>query len=117
MLIELRCKNCNGALDPKTLKCPYCGSQYERENKNGVIHYIESVPPNVVTLGAKVCFERYMLHSMGEERASEVTMRQMTHALAEALAPYIELETHIDPLNMTQVVRGRIRVLEPDYRF
>ena len=30
-LYELRCKNCGGELDPGSLKCHYCGSQYERK--------------------------------------------------------------------------------------
>lgn len=34
-MIELTCKNCGGNLDPKTLKCTYCDTQYiSKEDKN-----------------------------------------------------------------------------------
>ena len=31
MASELKCKNCGGNIDPISMKCPYCGTVYERD--------------------------------------------------------------------------------------
>ena len=31
MASELKCRNCGGNIDPISMKCPYCGTVYERD--------------------------------------------------------------------------------------
>lgn len=116
-LIELTCKNCGGSLDPVTLKCEYCGTRYAKKEERGVTHYIQTCPAKVQTVAAQVCVSEIMLHRAPADEVSEFTMRELTHYLAEALAPYMKIETTKDLCNMTQIIRGSVRVVEPDFRF
>lgn len=116
-LYELRCENCGGQLDPKTLKCPYCGSQYERENHGEQTIYIQTCPAKLVPLRYQMEVPTETLSRIDPNYFSEHCMREMTHKLAEALVPYIKIETEKDPFTMQQIIRGSVRIAEPDFRF
>lgn len=115
-LVELRCNNCGAALDPNTLKCSYCGSQYERKNQGNFTHYIQTCPASTQVLKAQSRFPEYARH-MEPEQLAEYAKREIVHSLAEALTPYIKFEIMRDPREMTQIINGTIRVVEPDFRF
>lgn len=117
MLEELKCSNCGAALNPNTLKCEYCGSQFAKKEERGLISYIQTCPARVETLGAAVSVSEESMQYMSADQVSEYAVRQITHKLAEALTPYVKLETMRDPYTMSQIIRGTIRVVEPDFRF
>ena len=116
-LYELRCHNCGGQLDANTLKCPYCGSQYERENQGGQTIYIQTCPAQLVPLRYQMEMPIEDLSRVDPEILAEHCMKEITHSIAEALVPYIKFETERDPFKMRQIIRGSIRVVEPDFRF
>lgn len=115
----LICKNCGGSINSKTLQCEYCGTQYWEELREDSIRHIvfKSSPADIKVLAARVSVSEDMMHNVPPEKIAEFTMKDITRRLAEALAPYIKLETERDPERMTQIIRGTVRVVEPDFRF
>ena len=46
-LIEVKpltCERCGGAIDRKTMRCPYCDTQYERKNNGVTVNYVVEQP-------------------------------------------------------------------------
>ena len=117
MLYELKCKNCNGALNPKTLKCEYCGSQYREKNDNGKITYFQTVPAKTEVLRAQVSVPDRMMRSVDTDTISKYTLEEISCLLAKELMKYAKIETMYEPLTMTQIISGTVRVVEPDFRF
>lgn len=117
MLEELKCVNCGAPLDLLTLKCEYCGSQFAKKEERGLIHYVQTCPAQVATLSAQVNISDEAMRYGSADQISEFAVRQLTRNLAEALMPYMKIETYRDLYTMTQMVRGTIRVVEPDFRF
>ena len=115
----LICKNCGGSINSKTLQCEYCGTQYQRDFADTQVQrlVVESYRSDVKVLGAEVKVSDFMMRDLPREKIAEISMKEITRSLAEALAPYIELETERDPERMTQIIRGTVRVVEPDFRF
>ena len=120
-LYELKCRNCGGALDSRTLKCPYCGSQYERKNEHmgDMVRtvYIQTCPAPIVPLAYQMRVPDEAMQHYPQEEMARMCMDEMTHALAKALVPYVKIETQRDLCSMDQIIRGTIRVVEPDFRF
>ena len=120
-LYELKCRNCGGALDPKTLKCPYCGSQYERKNEHmgDMVRpvYIQTCPAQLTPLQYQMRVSDEAMRYYPQEEMARICMEEITHELAKALVPYVKIETQRDLCNMQQIIRGTVRVVEPDFRF
>lgn len=116
-LSELVCTHCGAALNPNTLKCEYCGTQYERRrdefcNTQIILKY----PSHIQKLCGEIAIPDHIM-GISAETAAEYSMKELTHRLAEALAPYMKVETMRDPYTRTQIIRGSVRVVDPDFRF
>lgn len=116
-LIELKCKNCNGALDPDTLKCPYCGTQYKEEKGSGITHYVQTCPPSITPLHYQMRIDESMMGRIPPEKMSEIVLKEITSALAHELIPFVEIESERDIFTMKRIIRGTVRVVDPDFRF
>ncbi len=117
-LKPLICKRCGGALDPVTLKCSYCGTYHRwEESRFGRESYIIVDRPGVEVLGVQQAFNRWDLSEMPKEAIAEITHRSLCGELAEALYPYMEFEMSDDYRTDSAIIRGRLRVVKPDYRF
>lgn len=113
----LQCQNCGGTLN-SSYKCEYCGTQYERKVERGVMHYIQTCPAQIQTLSSQVEIDEDLLCNIPQDRVAEYAIREMINALAEALVPYVKLETEKGiSFKRTQIIRGTVRVVEPDFRF
>lgn len=118
MLEELRCTHCDAPLNPNTLKCEYCGSQYERKQDGGNTHYIQTCPAQIQTLKAQVQVSNEIVHIMGSaDQISRHTLNEMSRVLADEVLKYAKIEHTYEPHTMTQIIRGTVRVVEPDFRF
>lgn len=117
MLEKLQCKNCGGTINPSTLKCEYCGTQYAKKTENSITHYIQTCPAKIHTLASKTVIADELLIAVPQEHAAEFAMKQITLELAKALTPFIKLEVEQNPFDRTQIIRGAVRVVEPDFRF
>ena len=115
----LICKNCGGGINPNTLQCEYCGTQYREEFADVPVRplVVESYRTDVKVLAAEIRVSEDMLLNVPAEKIAEFTMLDMARSLAEVLAPYIELETMRSQDVATQIIRGKVRVIEPHFRF
>lgn len=114
-LKPLTCPNCGGRINTSRMKCEYCGTQFKRDE--GPVLRIEAVRPGVRTLETNAMIpERYIM-DLGDDAIRSIVRDQMSHQLAEALVPMLDLKVGHDLERMEGIVRGRIRVLEPGYRF
>lgn len=111
----LICPNCGGKINRSRMKCEYCGTEFKEEH--GELIRFETVPcgTKVFAVNAVVPDEE-ILYADGEPIMSYVR-NELTHKLAEALVPMLDLQVEKDPAHMRHFVRGRIRVVEPGYRF
>ena len=113
---KLQCTNCGGKINPHTYVCEYCGTRYvksEHMRPNLVI----AEYPKVQTLAVETIVDRHMVETLGEEDASKYTIETMTQELASSLAPFLSIETRFDPLKSAHIVRGKVRVMDPSFRF
>ena len=117
MLEALQCQNCGGTINSCSLKCEYCGTQYERKNERGITHYVQTCPAQVHSLASQVEIDEDLLRNVPQDRIAEYTVRELVNAFAEALVPFVKLETEKSCCRRTQIIRGTVRVIEPDFRF
>ena len=115
-LKPLICKRCGGALNPITLKCPYCGTYHKFDETFEATRIIVD-RPGVEVLGVQQAFNRWELANMPKDVIERITHRGLCGKLAEALYPYMEFEMSDDYFTDSAIIRGRLRVVKPDYRF
>ena len=113
---QLKCPNCGGNVDRERMICPYCGTQFKREHDPNILR-IETYNPRTRVLETKVMFSEHELNMLGIENASEIMVHEMAKKIANSLVPFMEVKTSYDPQRFEHILRARVRVLEPDYRF
>ena len=125
MLKNLKCECCGAPLrvsfnDTETYVCEYCNSKYEVKNENSPLQSVirlETYHNPVRTLVSKMEIPEEHLRAIGTEGVAEVAMRNLTHNLADSLAPMMNIEKTYDPVHMRHIVTAKVRVVEADYRF
>lgn len=120
---EKKCKACGAPLvrDGLNWKCEYCGTIYTEKRGTPEMFVVERTPLDTHVLGAEVHVDRYTMQAMRknghEEKIAEYSIQQLTHRLAEGLAAYMRTEVSRDPFTQAQIVRGYVRVVDPDFRY
>ena len=122
MMKNLKCECCGTPLKINPISiyyegyiCDYCGSKYKADNE-GIIR-IETYQNPVKTLIAKTYVSDDVAKGIGEEKAAEYSIKNLTRNLAESLAPMLTIEKEYDPQYMRHIITAKVRVVEPDYRF
>ena len=95
--------------------CDYCGSKYKVDNDRVI--RIETYQNSVRTLIVKTYVSDDVAKGIGEEKAAEYSIKNLTNNLAESLAPMLTIEKEYDPQCMRHIITAKVRVVEPDYRF
>ena len=113
---QLKCPNCGGNVDRERMICPYCGTQFKRDYESNVLR-IETYNPKVETLTGKIILDERFVDTVGLEEASNVAVRELAKKLADAIAPFMEIQTQNDYQHLGVAVYARARILRPDYRF
>lgn len=113
---QLICKSCGAPLRADG-KCEYCGAIYRFANNTMQTVAIEICHPEVVPLTATACIHRDLLYADDVRRISEHAIESVKRKLVDGLTDYIKLETHSDPYQNAIIIRGSVRVVEPDFRF
>ena len=108
----LQCKTCGGHIDRDTLTCNSCGSIY-RLNDDFQPVRIEVGNMKVETLTGRAITPREAIYVLGEEKACEMTLKEMATNMAEKLLPFIEYHTEFDPAVNEYITHGRLRVANP----
>lgn len=104
------CTQCGGQVDRATLTCHNCYTQFYL-NEQQVLIATEHLP-NERTIGATVCMRPEELMYCGD-KIIEYSVKELTHKLAEGLAPFMEIEQDADPMRNLIMLHARCRVLEP----
>ena len=117
MMKNLKCECCGAQLsiDYEGYICEYCGSKYKVENERAI--RIETYQNPVRTLIAKTYVSDDFAKDIGEEKAAEYSIKNLTRNLAESLAPMLTIEKEYDPQYMRHIITAKVRIVEPDYRF
>lgn len=79
--------------------------------------YIQTCPAQIVPLAYQMIVSEEEMQYYPQEEMAKMCMEEITHELAKALVPYVKIETQRDLCNMQQIIRGTVRVVEPDFRF
>jgi len=114
---ELRCPNCGGYVNPKTCVCEYCGTKFEKtfDSVPTIKYVVES--PKVRTLAYAMHVDGNDVMHFGADKVSEWCVREMSSNLAKQLEPFITLEVEDDPCGFHKLVRGKVRLVDPSFRF
>lgn len=114
---KLQCTNCGGTINPETYVCEYCGTRYKNDTPLMYPVVVERMHPGTHTLQCVHKIDREMIERLGLETASKICVEQMTQELADSISPFLTVESEFDPYFGVQKVRGKIRVLDPSFRF
>ena len=119
----LRCDYCGGFVDPKTYRCPYCGTQYIKPREEPFGRPLEmkliAVNAPVDVYGVQTTIPAYdikMMNDIGVPIEQEVR-RDMANQIADAIADKIEIYEDFDITGYQKKYLARLRVVKPDFRF
>ena len=114
---KMICTSCGGPIDPVRLICPYCGSRYRSVKSDYPVRpmIVKVENPQVQTLAAR--FEYPPDRRLTAEQVSKMAIKDLTYQLAEALGPYLTIETGHNMLNDNIQITGRVRLVSPNFRF
>lgn len=113
---NMTCTVCGAPINQKTHKCDYCGTSYQVEYDENLFRLIPIYKPCQVFKSGKLVDER-MIQMLGEEKTSELVIKDIARNLADAIAPMMDIRTNYDREHCCQHIVGTIRVVGPDYRF
>ena len=117
----LRCNYCNGFVDPKTYKCPYCGTQYVKPELNVGHTRLKMIPitapTDVLCLSKEMDYWMYRDMEKNGYPIEKIVREDMAHEIAKNIADRMELnqEFMIEPSKMR--FSARLRLVKPDFRF
>lgn len=112
---KLTCENCGGAIDRASMKCPYCGTQYERKHDGITVNYVVN-RPGVHTLRAEIRMNHAMVAN-DPERATEYALDRLRQEVADGLLAYMKISTSKDFCDMSEIIRGEVRVIDPTFTY
>ena len=112
---QLKCPNCGGNVDRVRMTCPYCGTQFKKDEPD--VLRIATYTPGTEVLKSYIVLDEMVFNQLGRENASEMIVREMSRKIADALIPFMEVEVQHDLRRLEAHVCSRVRVLRPDYRF
>lgn len=112
----LTCINCGAPIDRSSMKCEYCGTQYEREYDGTNVRFVVD-RPGVHTLRAEVMVDDLSLRRSPPEAMERHIMNRMRQTIADGLMEYLKMEVAQDPLRRCRIIRGEVRVLDPSWEY
>ena len=104
------CECCGGQINPRTMQCEYCGTQYKKENEE--VFRIETFHGKVQTFQTAYSIPNEDLIRYPKE-VSEIAVHQVANQLAQVIAPYCEYWVEDDPMRASKCIRSRIKIVEP----
>ena len=108
----LQCKTCGGHIDRDTLTCQSCGAMY-RLNEDMMPIRLEVSHLKFETFTSSAIVPSEAMYLLGEEKACEMTLKEMASRMAEKLLPMIEYYTEFDFRHNEYITHGRLRVVDP----
>ena len=110
----LICTQCGGQIDPLTYRCHACGTAYEKPVSP--VHEVKVVSesPLFASIGARVDVSALYLHNGDITGIAEMAMKDITHQLAEAITPFVDVQTGYDIRRDKFTIQGTVRVKKPE---
>ena len=104
----LICQCCGGHIDRRTMKCPYCETQYNGKLEP-VTHIVgRSEPYGVQTHHAEVYVDE--LAFQNQEIAMKIAREKLYEAMMKSISPYVEIEECRDYRRFGRTLRGRLKI-------
>ena len=104
----LICQCCGGHIDRRTMKCPYCETQYNG-NLEPVTHIVSrSEPYGVQTLHAEVYVDE--LTFQNQEIAMKIAREKLYEAMMESMKHLVEIEEERDYRRFGRTLRGGLKI-------
>ena len=107
------CECCGGQINPATMKCEYCGTQYKHDIENHVIR-LETYTNPVDTFRAEVQYTNEELEITPLEIISEYALKSLANKLSESIYNNMVVQHEYDPLTREHRVRGTIKIIKPE---
>lgn len=106
------CQCCGGTINRATMKCEYCGTEYEKIDDQVRLR-IETFQNPTITLASHVGISDEDMRVLGPEAASKLAMQKMCRQLSECLAPFIDMSVEHDPCTRIHHLAGHLKVVRP----
>ena len=107
------CQCCGGKIDPKTMTCDYCGTQYKKEND--IIYRVEHCDLPVVEFADRINIPKGLIKDENPTELTEIFVNKIAQDLARQIAPFCEFRYEEDFMTCAHVIDGRIRIVKPAY--
>lgn len=108
---NLTCVCCGAPINRKTMRCEYCGTQYEIENDIPKIRF-ETFQNPVKEYKACVYMSDYDAMHYGEE-AMKYSIERLAHEMLPAVMEGMEIVRQHDIELMQQRLIGRVKIVIP----
>lgn len=105
------CTQCGATINRATMKCEYCGAQYEDRKE----YFVLVDKPNVHVLKTKVAVDERLLQ-YEPELVAETCLNNMVREMAKSIAPFVDLQHEYDPKFNQHYFSGRLRVCDKEFR-
>lgn len=109
-LTPLICTQCGGQIDRVTMTCQSCQTQFELSGEQTLV--IREHLPNEYTIGASLSIDPRNLY-FGQMDYLNFAVEELSHKLAEGLAPFMEVEQLSDLSDNSIMLNARLRLLKP----
>lgn len=110
MMDKYICECCGGKINPHTMTCEYCGTQYKKEDEK--VFRIETFQVPVQTFKCAYDIPNEFI-IRDPKSASLAVLNHLANELAEVIAPYCEYQIEDDPFRCQKRVRAQIKIIEP----
>lgn len=114
-MIKMQCSNCGGRINPNTMRCEYCGTQYKKEADERIIK-VETFQNPIKVYKTQMTVPREHLNG-NEETMSKIVINQLARNLADAFAENMEVHSEYDPMLNGYRITSRVRIVEPKHIF
>lgn len=108
----LLCKNCGGAIDRFTMKCPFCDTQYERPHEEvPVLPVVEQ--RGVERICASIAVDMECLLRSPQDAIEHFAKSKVMGILAKELLKYATFTETDDPRSFRKIINATIAVVPP----
>ena len=111
---QLKCESCGAPLEHDG-HCSYCGARYKVDNNDRIV-FME-YRPGVQKIVAQTAIPDWLRDLAMQKELGTMAQKEIAHSLAEHLGDMIKYTTSYDPVFQRTMIRGEVRVVEPDFRF
>lgn len=110
------CPNCGASVPFGQYKCGYCGTTFKGGDAYAPL-IVERIDPRTHVITTRVAIPKYAQEYMNPEQKRDYILSDMRAQIADALLGLIEVREEFNPIELEDVYEGRVRVIEPSFRY